>query len=222
MGRWAASLMLVVAPLLGAQAQDFNGFIRWDFKIDVPQEMEMAKAYMPTYMEVYSANGKSRMKSDMMMGGDILTLDKKTYILMPSVKKAMMTDASKEEEKAGKQEAPKVKETAETATILGYKCKKYIVTIRNEQTGEFNDASVWTTEDVKASVPKGNSFLGAAKNIKGFPLKMQMAPMEGMTMTLTATKLELKKISDDMFKIPDGYTVEAFDPSKMGGMGGMR
>ena len=83
---------------------------------------------------------------------------------------------------------------------------------------------VWATKELKPTMPKNGGKVkgvyGISEKIDGMPLKVELQIDQagmGMTITMTATKVNTDKPSKDLFEIPAGYTVEAFDPSKLMG-----
>ncbi len=110
------------------------------------------------------------------------------------------------------QENATVKDTGETDTIEGFKCEKYIMTfmgVENAQWlsrdvpgyGEYKKISSKITKDSPQFRRMG---LSGKLSGKGFPVKMETNVM-GMTTTTTLKKIEERKLSKDLFKVPEGY-----------------
>ena len=113
----------------------------------------------------------------------------------------------------------RVTPTNETKEIAGYKCKKYIVTMMGDK------SEYWVSKDVKGykEYKKMNeklekkfrknpelrqmSILGIASQLDGFPVKTVQSAM-GMTTTTTLKKIEKKRLSKDLFKVPKGYKLQ--------------
>ena len=109
--------------------------------------------------------------------------------------------------------------TNETKEIAGDKCKKYIVTMMGDK------SEYWVSKDVKGykEYKKMNeklekkfrknpelrqmSILGIASQLDGFPVKTVQSAM-GMTTTTTLKKIEKKRLSKDLFKVPKGYKLQ--------------
>ncbi len=107
--------------------------------------------------------------------------------------------------------------TNETKTINGYKCTKYLVSFMM-MNGEY-----WLSKDVKgyeelkgigekmAKSFEGNPMLkqmniaAMMDKLDGFPVQTVTQVMGG-TITNTLVKIEKKSLSDDLFKVPAGYT----------------
>ena len=110
-----------------------------------------------------------------------------------------------------------VKETDETKTINGYKCKKYIVTIMG------SNSDYWLTKDVKGydemikrmddyrAVFSKNPVLNSlatgydmSKKLDGFPMKI-VNKMMGMEITSEVVKVETKSLDKALFSPPEGF-----------------
>jgi len=116
--------------------------------------------------------------------------------------------------KAG-DETPEVEitETNETKKILGYTCKKTILTV-----DEGVEVSYWSTDEIKAS-KTNNKYMN--EKISGFPLQFETATM-GIKMSFTATEFtpNLKgQKTKELFNmsIPEGY--EEMSIEQLSGMG---
>lgn len=104
---------------------------------------------------------------------------------------------------------PKVTKTSETATVLGYKCTKYIVEL--SEAGRTVTQNIWTTTDIKDFDSKhfagqrgaqGQSIYYAG--MEGIPLKIESSTKEGnMVMEVTEIKREALNASD--FTIPSDF-----------------
>lgn len=122
--------------------------------------------------------------------------------------------SSEDIENSGK-EVPNVEITTtdETKKILGYNCKKSIIT-----TEEGVEVSYWSTDEINAS-KTNNKYMN--EKVSGFPLQFEAAQM-GMKMTFTATEFvpNLKgQKTKELFNmaIPEGY--EEMSMEELGGMG---
>ncbi|RUA12203.1 MAG: hypothetical protein DSY82_01835 [Flavobacteriia bacterium] len=99
-----------------------------------------------------------------------------------------------------------VKETGDTKTILGYKCKGYDVTINKN--GTESKMTMYVTDKVTA--PNQQNWT-LNKNIKGFPLYLTVNAKQGafnITTTMEATEIKSEKVDNSKFDmtIPEGYT----------------
>ncbi len=207
MKRQFLSLVVAVLTTLSLSAQVSEGHVKYtiDMTSDNP-EMAMGIAMMQgSTMEIYFKDDKSRTEMSM---GSLMT----TTIISDATKKetlTLMSGMMGESAVRGKfeenEDQPEVEEdfevtvTDETKDILGYTCKKAIVT-----DSEGNESVFWVTDKVTIN-KEGQTMLN--KRIPGFPLAMEVLAND-MVMTMTAIEFD-KKIKDkslfDM-KIPEGYT----------------
>ena len=109
--------------------------------------------------------------------------------------------------------------TGETKTIEGYKCKKYNVSFMSMP------SEYWVTKDVEAYGELKELYSGMAKSfeanpmlsemnvmgimskVDGFPVQIVRQSMGGQTVS-TVKKMEKKNLSEDLFKVPKGYTLK--------------
>jgi hypothetical protein len=165
----------------------------------------------------------------------IMDLDKRTMLhLNPADKTYTETDM---EEMAGPRNMPgvdkaqqkkmmesmmqsmQVTPTNETKTINGYKCRKYLVSVMMVNSEYWLSKDVKGYEELKAigekmaksfeSNPmlKQMNIAGMMDKLDGFPVQVVSQVMGG-TITNTLVKIEKKSLSDDLFKVPAGYTMK--------------
>ena len=109
----------------------------------------------------------------------------------------------------------KVTPTGETARLLGYNCKRYLV----EQVGGASQTtySVWTTKDIagldakklgdlRVSRDRGPNFMS---QLDGVPLKMEINTPQAK-LTMEAEAITPETLPADAFELPAGF-VEATD-----------
>lgn len=212
--------VVFVSTFAGAQTK-FNGSVFFD--VDYKGDMvDMLRSMLPNKQVYHYSEGNFRMetKGGMASGqGDILYIDKthKTYVMNSSSKKAQeMPQKEAEDNEAN----VTVTETGETATILGYTCDKYKVVVKMDD-AELTQY-VWATKALEPVKPKNANSMGAmasiTSKIKGMPLKIQMEIEQmglSFSMIMTATSLDNKNPSKDLFVIPGDYTVEPFNPKSL-------
>ena len=189
-----------------AQEKLKEGKITFEITINNAEEMsDQMLAMMPSEMVVYFKEGRSRGEMEM-MGGKVITITDgktgETFSCMDIMGKKQAVkitkeDAEKEREKSGDYE---VKITDETKDIAGYKCKKAIITFEKDE--KESTAEVWYTNELEAS----NSEKYAWKGIDGYMMEFSV-DQRAMGMKFTCTEVKKQPVNDDMFKIPDGYTV---------------
>jgi hypothetical protein len=119
----------------------------------------------------------------------------------------------------GMSEGIQVTPTEETKTIEGYKCKKFDVSAMSMK------SEYWVTKDVEvydelkaiwarlAKSFEANPMLsqmnvmGVMNKMQGFPIQTVTQVMGGQTIS-TVKKIEKKNPSEDLFKVPQGYTLK--------------
>jgi len=203
-----------------AQGQITEGHV--SYKIDCVSDnpdMQMAVTMLQgSTMEIYFTEGltRSEMKMGTMMNISTLTNEKTGDFLMLMSgmvgKNAVLTTL--DEINKEKEETPEMEVTLvdETKVIMGYVCKKAIITAEDGSESVF-----WYTEEIKVA-SKGQSYLN--EKVPGFPLEYEINN-SGLKMVLTVTDIEKKiKKAGDLFdfKIPEGYKKMTIDQLKGMGM----
>lgn len=207
--------MLLFVSTLGLDAQVTEGHVKYNVNVssDDP-DMAMAVSMMSeATLDIYFQKDKSRTEMDM---GIMNT----TVIVNPSAEKSIMlmdmmgskfAIPMEKEELDQENDSPKpiIKLIDETKTVLGYKCKKAVITI-----SEGVDAVYWYTEELKVNTFGQKSF---NNSVPGFPLEFSQF-QGGLDMKLTATVIE-KSVDSKKFDVgvPEGYTVTTME--ELGGMG---
>lgn len=148
-----------------------------------------------------------------MTAGEILTLaDKNVAYLIDRPSRtytALTQDTAAAAAPAGKF---KITRTGETATILGYSCKKTVVEETSGR-GPATSYTIWSTTDIaganskqfaqmKLSEGGDTSFMSS---IDGVPMRMEISA-EGMKITMEASAVKKESIADSTFALPAGFT----------------
>jgi GLPGLI family protein len=203
-----------------AKGQITEGHV--SYKIDCVSDnpdMQMAVTMLQgSTMEIYftEALTRSEMKMGTMMNISTLTNEKTGDFLMLMSgmvgKNAVLTTL--DEINKEKEETPEMEVTFvdETKVIMGYVCKKAIMTSE-----EGLESVFWYTDEIKVAT-KGQSYLN--EQVPGFPLEYEINNA-GLKMVLTVTEIEKKiKKAGDLFdfKIPEGYKQMTIDQLKGMGM----
>jgi GLPGLI family protein len=213
-------LALLTIVAFTAQGQITEGHV--SYKIDCVSDnpdMQMAVTMLQgSTMEIYFTEGltRSEMKMGTMMSISTLTNDKTGDFLMLMSgmigKNAILTTL--DEMNKEKEDTPEMEVTLvdETKVIMGYVCKKAIITAEDGSESVF-----WYTEEIMVAA-KGQSYLNEA--VPGLPLEYEINN-SGLKMVLTVTDIEKKiKKAGDLFdfKIPEGYKKMTLDQLKGMGM----
>lgn len=216
-------LLAIVASILivgQLQSKDFKGVISYKITFtgaDIPAEMQ---SFMPKLLKT-SFNGIWT-KTEM-LGGAYKTISIKngeeksvvTLIDMMGNKVGFKATEQDITEELSENPDVKVEVTNETKEILGYECKKAIITMNKD--GQDTRLTVYFTDALGTN---SNYFdQPEFKEIEGIMLEFQMASPE-FTMNFTASSIEDKKVPESEFEIPAEYKMmskEEFQ-SQFGGM----
>ena len=160
--------------------------------IDLPSDQ---KAMLPSESVCYFSNNSCRTESDGFMGMKMVTICAKEEmtILMDIMGKKIAMNPR--DDKSMKAKTPTISYSEETKKIAGYDCKKAILVF-----DEDTKMVVWCAEGITG----GGSWGGNFENLKGAPLEYT-ADLNGMSMTMTATKVSEEKVSKKKFEIPSDY-----------------
>jgi len=98
------------------------------------------------------------------------------------------------------------KETGDTKTILGYKCKGYDITINKD--GKESKMTMYVTDKITA--PNQQNWT-LSKKIEGYPLYLSVNAKQGaftINTVMEAIELKSEKVDSSKFdmSIPEGYT----------------
>jgi hypothetical protein len=103
---------------------------------------------------------------------------------------------------------PKMEDTGESEMIAGYSCIKYRLVYEEPQ--KQSNMFIWMTEGIHFDLPEtwlpGENPLFQFLGVSGFPLKLRISSVEGL-MEMVATKVERKRLKDELFTIPYDYTI---------------
>ena len=88
----------------------------------------------------------------------------------------------------------------EVKEIIGYHCNKAIVNVNNEAQDAF---TVYYTDKINIETP---NWCNEYVEIPGVLLEYQYEKY-GVCMRFTASKIEFKKVDDEEFLLPTGYTL---------------
>lgn len=174
-------------------------------------DMAMTIAMMEgSSMEIYFKNAMTRTDIRMGMFMDLNMITNETTKKVIILTGGMMGDYGilsnfEEMEMEDQKEPLKVELTKETKEIVGFKCKKAIITDADGKT-----VTYWYTDKIKYN-KAGNQFFNY--HFPGIPLEMTMTE-DAMNMTFTAVIYEKKVDSpEDIFleEIPTEYTIMTYE-----------
>lgn len=212
-------ISFVLALLLSTTifAQDFQGTL--SFKIsydDMSDQMKAMESMLPKGSKIEVRDGISRATTPNGMGGSTIILtnnstgDMITLTDMMGNKIAMKTNM-KDLQTENK---PEIEYLDETKEILGYKCKKAIVTISDGENE--SEIELFYTEELDYI-----SITPVTEGLKGMLMEMTVS-QEFFTMTQTITEVKKGKVKKIKMEIPSDYQeMTQEELIKLSGGGGM-
>jgi GLPGLI family protein len=191
---------------LSGIAKDFKGVVTYKITLEGSAVTEEMKNMMPKTMTMMIKGNKSRSEMIMSMGKTISISDgdtKTTITLMDMMGQKIAIKSTTDEIMAELAKSPKVKVevTSETKDILGYSCKKAVITNPEDDT----EIYVYFTEEL--GTKELNFDNPQFKDINGLMLEFEI-PSEMFTMKFTAVSVEKKTVEDTEFVVPDGYQIK--------------
>ena len=223
MKKLLALLVLTVITTVPSFAQLEQGHIAYDIEMssDDPDMAMTVMMFQGSSMDLYFNENKARTDLDMGALMSMTTVvDNETQevlILMGGMMgdKAILTSSDEMGEDSVEVEEPTIELTKETKKILGYKCKKAIIT-----DADGNEMDYWYTEEIKAISTDENATVS---KLPGLALQYTV-DRDGMIMSFTATKVETKLDAATIkakltLEIPEGYEVMTYEEfTSFGGM----
>lgn len=206
-------LFVAVSISTIAQEKFTEGIITMKQTMDSPNEQvkamlaEMGDMVTITYVD----GAKSRSESSNPMSGDVtVIIDSESNELLqlmdiPQMGKKFVSQKMEITEEMKK--SITVVEGSETKDVLGYNCKQYIITMKQE-TGDMK-MEMFITDKIEGVMTQQTAMLG--DKIKGYPLYMiiTMNQMGAEIMvTSEVTKMDAQPVDDAKFSLtpPEGYT----------------
>ena len=207
-------LLLTIFTLFSFQtfAKEFKGVITYKISIEGSGVTDEMKAMMPKTMTMTIKGNMSRTEMIMSMGKtvSISNGDEKTSItLMDMMGQKMAIKSTSDEimEELAKSPEVTVDVTGETKDILGYACKKAVITNADEDL----ELIVYFTEELGSK--ELNFDNPQFKDINGVMLEFEI-PNDMFSMHFTAVSVEKKNVEDSEFTIPDGYQIKTKEEMK--------
>lgn len=199
------SIFLLIALSSAMQAQTFKeGKLVYNIEFkNLPTEINDipgAKDMLPNILNVYVKGMTTRSEISSAMAGTIITIaDRKArkstnLIDIMGSKYAMVEDDNTEDTDSPKIEAVHTKDKKK---IKDFECSKTILKVTELGSKETVELVVWHTKDIVS----GNAY---QKHINGFPLEFEMNE-SGIIMNFVLASISEEKVSDKLFKVPDGY-----------------
>lgn len=223
-----AAFFLIMALLPMSFAQQTEGYLKMeivDVNVTSPEMAQMAGMMKGTTQEIFFTKEMQRMDMDMMSGMvKIKTFTNQKdgsmnmfYDMMGN--KMQVQSTITEAESAGSEDIDYKVEVVESEKkqILGYDCKRVIVTLNTDQ-GDMK-IKMFVTEDIKMPASMVQNVKSGV--VPGVPLEIE-TDMGVMSLKMVAKDFK-KEVDKSKFTMPEGYkkmTMKEFQ-EQMGGMGGM-
>ncbi len=216
-------LWLVIVSLSLSAQKGFEGIVSYEITL-MGENADQLAPFMPQAYE-YKIRGnliRFHMEGGMtaaLMGDILIDTQKGEAFMLKEVEKI----AYRIQDEGERPAKPLIEAADETLVILGYPCRKYKVT-----TPEGEGASVqyvWATPDIHIEKPlkrNGKTPSGAdqllIEGLDGFPLKiMTTLPEGGLVLIMTASVVDLRRLSKTEMEVPKDFTIKDFDPNIFGG-----
>ena len=193
------TILLLSLTLFSFSGKTFEGEVTYKISYkNLPEEMGMYKAMLPKKTKLTLKGEWSKMQQNMGIFAKTNVIHnsktKKSIVLMNLLGKKFAVE-SVDTTKTSDHGSYSVKELKDIKVIAGYKCNKVIISDSSE-----NNITIWITKKLPTYK---NSSLPSVK-LKGFPMEYHIEK-DGMTLRVSATKVNKKNIKDKEFAIPKGY-----------------
>jgi len=218
----AAAIVVFITNVAFTQSKSFQGTLTYDVSYSGTNLSAAQKAQLPATSVVTVKDCKT--KTEVVVGpvtqAAISDGTAKTELVLidyMGTKAAIKLSTDDVKEGLAKNPMPTVNITKETKVILGFTCKKAILTSKDENGVVTNDTIYFTEQIGCADVNFSTQF----KDIPGTVLRYtEFDPQINATATYTIKEIKKSKISDDTFVIPSDYkemTKEEFKKTFGGG-----
>jgi len=202
---WLA-LTIFVLFSFQAFAKEFKGVVTYKITVEGSGVTEEMKTMMPKTMTMTIKGNKARSEIITIMGKTVSISDgdlKSAITLMDMMGQKIAIQKTSEEIMNEIAESPEVKVevTSETKDILGYICKKAIITNPEDDM----ELIIYFTEELGSK--ELNFDNPQFKDINGVMLEFEI-PYEMVNMHFTAVNVEKKNVDDNEFTIPEGYELK--------------
>lgn len=206
-------LIIILCVTSQIQAQSyFEGVISYKMSYSgLGEKFEGFESTLTQTRELYYSGTNFRM-IDQGVGSrtEYLTTDAgKTGYVFSSILGAINVyklEADKEEEQQSYDEV--ITKMNEIVKILGYTCNKYKVVIKDED-GKNTINYFWATNEIKIRNFTGSKANSSALSREGIGIVLkQIGQVDETTYTMTAQKVEAKKLDKSIFEVPKYYTIK--------------
>jgi hypothetical protein len=196
--------LLFIAVAGYSQTKFLDGTIHYTIAFEgLPEDDPSVEMLKDATMKMVYAKDHIKVDMDMVMAKNIVIIDTKkenlTMLLDIMGNKYAITMSNEELKKSNeeKSKVESIEKTESTKTIAGYVCNKYIVKMENK-----DEVSIWATTMIKPeTVNPTDQYDG---KLDAFPLEYTTVT-NGMTMKMTATKVNFDKVNMGEFDVPADY-----------------
>lgn len=215
-------IMAILAPVLTqAGGKPLEGVITYKISYPDSKFTESQLAMFPKMMTVTvkGTKAKTEMKTGMGNQTEITDYAEKTKVAlidMMGQKYAIKETMAEIQKEIDKEPKATVEVTSETKTIVGYVCKKAIITTNDD--GEKATFEVWFTSDLGSKEINFDNPL--YKDIDGMLMEFTLKQPQ-FTMMFTVSNIEKKNVAAKEFEIPSEYTFTTKEELKSKFGGGM-
>lgn len=181
---------------------------------EVPEEYEPYMSMFPKESQLYVKGKKTRIEQNTMGGTNITIMDSETgkgYMVINAMGQKAAYELDKTTEKNDDIKKPAVNYKDETKEIAGYKCKK--AELKYE--GEDEPMIIWYTDEITDVYNQQYNGLGISGAVMEYSVSAN-----GMVMTMTVSEIKKETVSDDKFKVPEGYEIKPYSELMKIGQGG--
>ncbi|MGD8426583.1 MAG: DUF4412 domain-containing protein [Balneolaceae bacterium] len=200
-----AGLLLVATLPLRSLAQDFEGIIYYQ----IPEMTNQGMNEMPYMIKGSRARmefGKGNEKGAMILMSD----QSKLVFVMDAMKGYMTMDYNKEFDKSetSSDEDATVMKTGETKTIAGKNCEVWNIKTDDNNVEACMAKGLGTFMIPQNPISRQNTPVWAREIMEGGAMPLEVLEINGdgsKTVQMRATKIEEKKLAQDLFEIPEGY-----------------
>ena len=213
------TVLTTICMVVTSLGQSFSGTITYKMEMkNLPEGMPQATLdqMFPSKMMVHIKGNKVATTTNAgVMQKLVMDADKDTTYLIVDQSKTIyaMTQKDIDDQKKGKKDPNTiVKKTTSTATIAGYKCTQYDVTVESE--GQTINQKIWATTDIKAAKPKVNAEQMFYSDIEGVMMRMTSKVM-GIDMNVEVTNVSTTPPDGKVFELPADYERRQFSPTAM-------
>jgi len=182
-------------------SQSKSGKIEFKIEYELIEELESQRSTLSNKMIIYMNDGFSRKEEATRIGSQVLINNinnNQSFLLMQIAEEKLAIQV--QEPSDSNEIKEKITYLDQTKEIAGYSCKKAVLNTYDNKKEEANTIEFFFTNEISGVYDL------KFKNIKGTPLEFTVKS-NGMTITYTATVISIAQQIDDLFEIPEDFTI---------------